>query len=398
MNSGLPAGADVVERLGELDLVRVAVLQRVGEDADPGQAVAAEVDDRVGGERVDLQQPGVLPVGDERCPDTGVVERRGGELEVLRVLVVQDEEVVARVLDAVLHTGDARAHDLELARRVVGVEDADLAGDLAARAEDEVLLAAGQADADPEPLVALLVDEHVVVGAVAEGVPVDLVGTPGVVDPGVEERGAVGRPGAAVEDAADLVGELLSRLQVLEGQREALVALVVGGVGQELAVGRDGAGADREEVAVAGQLVAVQEHLLARERAVGGDHRRRVPLGGDPAGDAVLLALLGAREVPPGALAAGDGQVGLLRTALDLLEDLLLELLQVSGLLFEEVVLLLEIGDRVRVFLVGEPRVFVDHGVAVMGALARYLLRQRRDVAAHLAESTFSVPSARERC
>ncbi len=385
--------ADVVERLGKVDLVRVplrrldplapgAAGRAVREHAQPGQAVAAQVHHGVVGERVDLQEPGVLPVRDERRPGAGVVERGRGQLEVLGVLVVQHVEEVARVLDAVLDAGRPRADHPELARGVVRVEDPHLAGDLAARAEHQVLLAACQPDADPVALVGLLVDEYVLLGA--QRVPVDLEGAPGVVHPRVEERRPVGRPGAAVEDVGDLVGEHLAGRQVLEPEREALVALVVGREGQHRAVGADGAGADREERAVAGQLVAVEDHLLAVEPLARGDLRGRVAVGGDPAGDRVLLALLGAREIPPRALAAGHGQVGLLRAALDLLEHLLLEIGEVSGLLFEEIVLRLQIGGRVGIFLVAQPGVLVDDGVAVMDALRGNLLRHWRRVAAHV--------------
>ena len=46
-----------------------------------------------------------------------------------------------------------------LGGRVVGRDDPHLAGDLAVRVDDDELLGPGQPDADPEPLVALLVDE-----------------------------------------------------------------------------------------------------------------------------------------------------------------------------------------------------------------------------------------------
>lgn len=389
----VPRRRHVVQRLGELDLVRPRPRRRLGarppvvlrdlvrQDAQPGETVAPEVDDRMPLERVDLQQPGVSSVRDQRGPRARGVDRGGGQLEVLGVLVVQDVEEVAGVLDAVLHTRDPGPDEHELAVRVGGVQQPHLAGDLAADAEDQVALAAGQPDAHPETLVGLLEDQHVLLGA--EGVPVDLERPPRVVDPRVEERGPVGRPGAAVEDVGDLVRQDLAGLQVLEAQGEALVALEVGGVGQHPAVRGDGAGADGEEGTVAGQLVAVEQHLLMFEVLTGLDLRRCVAVCRDPAGDAVLLALLGAAEIPPRALTAGHGQVGFLGAPLDLLEDLLLDLGKVSGLLLEIRVLGFEIGDRVGIVLVGQPGVFVDHGVAVMSALGGDLLRRWRRVAAH---------------
>jgi hypothetical protein len=94
--------------------------------------------------------------------------------------------------------------------------------------------------------------------------------------------------------------------------------------------------------------------------------------------DAVLLALLGAQVIPEAALADGERQVGLLGPALDLAEDLVSQRL-LSGCAGVGVrVLGREIGDRVRVVLLGQPRVRVDDRVAVVGALGGHALGDRR--------------------
>jgi hypothetical protein len=128
-----------------------------------------------------------------------------------------------------------------------------------------------------------------------------------------------------------------------------------------------------------GQFVAVEEYLLAgRRRTVHcgrwiGDRG----IDGDPAVDGVLLALHHPAVVPPTALAGRHRQVGLLRPALDLVEDRFAEPGQRRGDRLGVPVLRLEIGDRVRVVLVGEPGVLVDHGVAVERPLGRYPLGDR---------------------
>jgi len=80
-----------------------------------GEPVAAQVHDEVAGEGVDVEQPGVGAVADERRPGAGVADGRGGQLEVLGAGVVQDQEparaiggelVLDRVLDAVPARGD----------------------------------------------------------------------------------------------------------------------------------------------------------------------------------------------------------------------------------------------------------------------------------------------------
>ena len=111
------------------------------------------------------------------------------------------------VLDAVLDALAARRDQARRAGRVVGRDEPDLAGDLAAGVDDQEPLAAGQLDADPEPLVGLLVDQRRRSRGGAEHVPPHPVRAPGVVDGGVEQRATVGRPGRAVEHARDLVGQ-----------------------------------------------------------------------------------------------------------------------------------------------------------------------------------------------
>ena len=83
-----------------------------------GQPVAAEVHDRVVGERVHPEQPGARRVRDQRrpCRRVPVPGQRGGrQLEVhlairlAAAVVVQDEQPVRGVLDVVLHALPPRA-------------------------------------------------------------------------------------------------------------------------------------------------------------------------------------------------------------------------------------------------------------------------------------------------
>ena len=98
----------------------------------------------------------------------------------------------------------ARQHRRELGLRVGGVAVAHLRGDRAARRDDDVLVAAGAADGDPEPLVGFVVD-LLARQPGAEPVAPHGVGAPGVVDGDVVDGAVVGRPGGAGADADDLV-------------------------------------------------------------------------------------------------------------------------------------------------------------------------------------------------
>ena len=83
--------------------------------------------------------------------------------------------------------------------------------------------------------------------------------------------------------------------------------------------------------------------------------------------DGVLQPLFGARVVPPGAVAIGNGDVGLL----DVAEHLLVELVaQVGEGRHDGVgvgVFGIEVGGDVGVFLVAQPGVVVGEGDAVEG-------------------------------
>jgi hypothetical protein len=213
------------------------------------------------GEGVDAEQPALLVGRQQRGPGAGIVQRRGGQREVRRVGVVDDQQLVARVLHVVLDPFSPRSHHDRLAGGVVGVEQPDLAGQLAAEGDLDRLLVAGQVHADPEPLVRLGQHQDVLAGA--QRVPPDLERPPGVVDPGVEDGGAVRGPGGAVVDVRELVRQELARGQVLHAQGEPLVTHQVDGVGEQPSVRGHVDGAEREELGVAGNDIAVEQHLLA---------------------------------------------------------------------------------------------------------------------------------------
>ena len=175
---------------------------------DPRKRLAAVTDHEVPLERIDSVESHVVAVLDQRAERGGIADRSLDEREVLRAVVVQDQEPVLtaddRVLDRVLDELAARPHGRELGLRVGGVAVAHLGGDGAARRDDDVVVAAGTADSEPEPLVGLVVD---LLGGQpgADAVAPDGVGAPRVVDGGVVDGAVVGRPGDAGADADDLV-------------------------------------------------------------------------------------------------------------------------------------------------------------------------------------------------
>ena len=209
--------------------------------------------------------------GDQRRPLGGPVDRGRRQLEVLRPVVVQDQQPLGAVRaglvrDLVLDALAARRDDGQLPGRGGRVQQPHLAGHLAGGGHRQEALAAGQADTDPEPLVGLLEDHHVVGVRCPDRVPPHAPRPPRLVHGHVEQRRAVQRPRGPVEGARDLVGQRRAGLQVLDPQRETLVAGEVGGERQPPCVRADAERPEREETRVPGQRVGVQQDLLAVQR------------------------------------------------------------------------------------------------------------------------------------
>ena len=180
------------------------------------------------------------------------------------------------------------------------------------------------ADAHPEPGIALLVHQDVLVGGPADLVPPQLERPPGLVDAEVEHLPRVEGERAAVANAGHLVVDHLPRREVLDAQVEPLVPSV--------------------SVAYASQRWSALTHTARPARRTRGPsprHCRRaaparrrpaslawlrpLPPGWRAAVGRVLRVLERAGVVPPVAAANGDGEVGLQGPGPDLVEDRLAE-------------------------------------------------------------------------
>ena len=250
--------------------------------------------------------------------------------------------------------------------RVGGRDEVLLRRHLRAGRQVHPPLGEAQADAHEEALVAVLVHEHVGRGRRADLVAPHLEGAHGVVRPHVEER-VVARPRRAVGRLGDDVSEVGVGAQVADAHRVLLGAIVVGGVEEQVLAGREVVHAEREVVAVAGQRVQVEQHLLARHGLVLRQPSRRLDVGA--AQDRVLLPLLRAAVEPATVLAERHREVGLLDPGLDLLEQGRLQVLGVGERLAHERVLGgQEVEDLgVAAIIAPQPVPVVDALVAVLG-------------------------------
>ena len=363
---------DRVQRFVELQLPHVAV--RVIEDAQPREPAAPVAQDSPVAEGGQPQEPDPRPVRDHDPALAGGIGGRDlDELEVEGVIVVQDEQhvgavddgVVAVVLDAL----PPRPHHARLGAEVVGVDEPFLGGDGRADPDDEVAVAAGEAGSHPVALVRL-VEQRGVGGHVGpELVEPHGVGSPRVIHRRVDDVPAVGGEGRARARTGDLVGKVLAGPQIAHPQRVALVAGDVDPVEHQRAVVGDLEAAEREELVPFGFHIPVEQHLLPGDLGLGRQDRRRPVIGRgerSPALDAVLLALDRPAVVPPFAAPTRHREVGLLRPALDLLEDPFPQSLQVRGACLGVRVLGLQVRDDGGVVLVAHPFVRVVERVAVV--------------------------------
>ena len=238
---GVDADVQGADGLPDGDVVRLPQAVRCGRvaqhDAHAGAALTSQ---RHRDEVVEsLCARDVLVFGRDaqRHPVVGRRARRcrHGELEVDPVGVVGDEHLVPERLDVVLDALSSLGHDTRRAQRVVGIEQAELARGLGPDRDEDEAVVARAADPDEEALVGLLVDEHVVLGRSADLVTPHLVGSPGVVDPRVEEVSGIEGPREGSPGLAHGVIEDDAVLDAAHAHVVAFVADDVDGIRQQVA-------------------------------------------------------------------------------------------------------------------------------------------------------------------
>ena len=168
---------------------------------------------QVAGECVHTLEADIVAVLDECGLIRGVLHRCLDEREVHRAVVVQNQEPVtaadARVFDRVLDPVASREHGGELGVRVGGVGDEHLGCHRGTGSDDDVGVAAGAPDADPESLIRFV--EHLLATVTgSEAVAPHGVRPPGGVHGGVVDGGVVDRPRDTAADTGDLVGVQLT--------------------------------------------------------------------------------------------------------------------------------------------------------------------------------------------
>ena len=198
--------------------------------------------------------------------------RRADQAEVLVAVVGEDPQAVMGVVDAVAVAVATRGDHLQGPGRCRGIQETDLAGDVGTGGDHQKAAAARLADPDEEGRIVLLVDHGVAAGILAQAVGAHPVGAQAVVELDIEQGPAVLRPLDGTRGVDDEVGELVAVVEVAQVQAVAFRAVLVGGVGEQAAVG---AHVQRTQVEVG--LARGQGRLVEQDRGLGGVERAAVP-------------------------------------------------------------------------------------------------------------------------
>ena len=243
------------------------------------------------------------------------LHRRGHQPKIPPAIVGADEPQPVAMVERVLVLIFARGNDAECAGGVVRLENPRLAGGVAGRLDHDKFAVASAPGGNVEALVVFLVNQHFTGGLLNAIPPQPVLPLLLLVLHGVKQCPIIRGPHHGT-NALHLIRKRLAGFEILDAQRVLAKARGVGGVGQPAPVVGNVGVADREKRVALRQLVSVEHNFFGR---IGVGPGRPTALAAE---DAVLQPLLGARVIPPIAVAVGNGDVGLLHVAQHLLVKL----------------------------------------------------------------------------
>jgi hypothetical protein len=277
------------------------------------------------------------------------------------------------MIDGIFVVVFARADERECAVGLVGGQHPRFGRGVAGRFQYQEFAVAGAAGAQIEALVVVLADDDIGGVRRAQGMAQQLVlALLHLVFNGVEE-GAVGHPidgdlsmGTPVvsgpHDGAhtlDFTGQRLAGFEILDVERVLAEAGGVGRVGEPSRVVGDVGGADRKEGLALGEQVAVENDVLLRIDGGSGNSAALAAV------DGVLAAFLGARVVPPFAVAEGDRDVSLLHVREHFLIKVFAQSVERRHHGLDVGIFRVEIGGDFGILLFAQPCVVVGERDAV---------------------------------
>lgn len=281
------------------------------------------------------------------------------------VICVDEKRAVAKI-DIVLAADFSWADEDGLGGGIGGRDEADLAGNLVACADDDPVFLSTDVGIATEADVGLLVEEFGLLDGIAEAVVVDVVRAPVLIGIAKDEARAVGGPNEAGKRAGDDIGQLFARGEIAEMHLEVLGAIIVIRIGHELPIRTDDEVAELEVVLALGEFVLIQDELLITSGS------------GLPVVAAILRAFGEGGPVDPVAILLRHAAVVFLDAAFHLLEERFHQRLLILHVRLEVAILRFEVGQHVLVFDlrvtgIAQPVPGVLDRDTVMGELERSL-------------------------
>ena len=274
-------------------------------------------------------------------------------------------------VDRIFDTLMARLHQDRRRGRIGGGHQPHFARFVVAGRDHQPVFLRGEAGADREALVFLLVERDVAVRRLADHVELGLQCAPFLGRGAVNQRGIARDPDKVAAQVGDDVGEQLARLQILDPRGETLRPVGVGREGEIALVLADRGGAKAEV------FLALCQHVFVNQQFGFAARDGFTPML------AVLRAFLELAPVEVVAVFLRNRGVVLLDTATHFREQRVCQRGLACHFRFEIGVLRLDVIEHVlvvhhRIGLVVEPVIRVFDGDPVHGVGVRALLRDRR--------------------
>ena len=333
------------------------------------QPVAAFADHGMRAEHVDaldehagaVRQP-VIPLRQV----AGIVAY-AGDPEVRRIVVRHDPEVTVSVLHVVLDAGASGGNQARPGFGGCGIDDMRFALCEAARGDGNEAAAAQPAHAGVEQHIGFVKHIHVLSYRSADRVSPDAICAFRRVHGHVEQRPAVIGPREPEADPLLAITQVRARAQVLDAEREVLVARGVDEQGEQRVIRADLESAKAEERSPTRLAVLVEDHLF-----------RCVEPFQPATEDGIRLALHRARVIKIRRIPRRHAQVRLPDPRHQLRVERLLQRLRGCSQRIRVGVLRVQIRTDVRIVAIPEPGVIIDDRLAVERRFVRVPCRNWR--------------------
>ena len=185
---------------------------------------------------------------------------RNAEIDV--IVIGQNIQHAVADIDAVLATHFARRDKDRVGGGIVRRHKPHFAGHIIAGRDDDPILLHRNAHAHAKADVRLFIQKLCCFRIVAQPVIIGIVGAPVFIGQAVNNAFAVVGPDDVRQRAGDDVFQLCAGAQIADMQLKPFAAIIVIGIGQQLAIGADFSTAKAEILFAIGQFVFVEDQFV----------------------------------------------------------------------------------------------------------------------------------------